>query len=69
MKVGNHYNQSSEHDYVNAIARHLPKLRVVKLVRDPISVGIDPVREFTSVFFGVGNNDRGGKQYSIGERG
>ena len=49
MKVGNHYNQSSEHDYVNAIARHLQKLRVVKLVRDPISVGIDPVRELNAV--------------------
>ena len=56
MKVGNHYNQSSEHDYVNAIARHLQKLRVVKLVRDPISVGIDPVRELVPVVFcDVGN--------------
>ena len=56
MKVGNHHNQSSEHDYVNAIARHLPKLRVVKLVRDPISVGIDPVRELVPVVFcDVGN--------------
>jgi hypothetical protein len=49
----NHYNQSSEHDYVNAIARHLPKLRLVKLVRDPISVGIDPERELVSVYFVV----------------
>ena len=54
MKIGNHHNQSSEQDHVNVtIARHLPKLRVVKLVRDPISVGIDPVREFLSVNFVV----------------
>ena len=57
MKVGNHYNQSSEQDYVNAIARHLQKLRVVKLVRDPISVGIDPVRELEAVFCGVSIRD------------
>ena len=56
MKVGNYYNQSSEQDNVNVkIARHLPKLRVVKLVRDPISVGINPEREFPAVFCGVRN--------------
>ena len=56
MKIGNHHNQSSEKEYVRVIARHLPKSRKVKLVRDPISVGIDPVREFLAVVFcGVGN--------------
>jgi hypothetical protein len=49
MKVGSHHNQSSEQDYVKLIARHLPKLRIVKLERDPISVGIDPVKEFPAV--------------------
>jgi len=35
-------------------ARYLQKERSVKLVRDPISVGIDPVRKLSS-FCGVGN--------------
>ena len=54
MKVGSHYNQSKvEQDYVHVFARHLQKSRVVKLVRDPISVGIDPSRELVSVNFVV----------------
>jgi hypothetical protein len=49
-------NLLKEQDYVHVFARHLPKSRLVKLVRDPISVGIDPLRRFLSVvFFGVGN--------------
>ena len=53
MKIGNHHNQSSEKEYVRVIARHLPKARKVKLVRDPISVGIDPERELESVYLVV----------------
>ena len=56
MKVGSHHNQSSEQDYVHAtIARHLPKPSLVKLIRDPISVGIEPESSLSSVFCGVGN--------------
>jgi len=36
-------------------ACHLQKLRVAKLLRYPISVGIDPEREFSPEFCGVGN--------------
>ena len=32
---------------------HLPSQSLVKLVRDPISVGIDPERELVSVYFVV----------------
>ena len=49
-------NLLKEQDYVHVFARHLPKSSQIKLVRDPISVGIDPLRRFLSVvFFGVGN--------------
>jgi len=56
MKVGNHYNQSKKRqDYLHGFACHLPNSILVKLVRDPISVGIDPVRSLSSVFCGVRN--------------
>jgi hypothetical protein len=57
MKVGNLYIQSFKNSKImyTFFARHLPKTSVVKLMRDPISVGIDPVREFLSVFCGVKN--------------
>ena len=49
-------NLLKEQDYVHVFARHLQKERRVKLVIDPISVGIDPVRSFPAVVFcGVGN--------------
>ena len=48
-------NILKEQDYVHVFACHLRNLRSVKLVRDPISVGIDPVREFPPEFCGVGN--------------
>ena len=48
-------NLLKEQDYVHVLARHLLKSRVVKLVRDPISVGIDPVKEFPAVLCGVRN--------------
>jgi len=60
MKVGNHHdNQESEEQQqgndvvLHGFACHLRKLTPVKLVRDPISVGIDPVRELSSVYFVV----------------
>jgi hypothetical protein len=49
-------NLLKEQDYVHVFACHLPKASSVKLVRDPISVGIDPLRKLLSVVFcGVGN--------------
>jgi len=51
MQIGNH--QSKEQDYLHVFALHLQKSSQVKLVRDPISVGIDPIREFTAVYFVV----------------
>jgi len=57
-----------EQDYLHVFARHLLNSTLVKLVRDPISVGIDPERELEPEFCGVGNTIRGGKQSSIGER-
>ena len=54
MKVSNHHNQSKKkQDYVHSFVRHLQKPRNPKLVRDPISVGINPVRELEAVFCGV----------------
>jgi hypothetical protein len=45
-----------EHIYIHVFARDSQKSSSVKLVRDPISVGIDPVRELVPVVFcGVGN--------------
>jgi len=49
------------------LSLHLLKSSLVKLVRDPISVGIDPERELKPEWCGVGNTIRG-KQSSIGER-
>jgi hypothetical protein len=60
-------SQSILQDYVHVFECHLPKERPIKVVRDPISLGIDPLKELFTEFCGVGNNDRGGKQYSIGE--
>jgi len=55
MKDGNHHNPSKEQDYLHVFARHLLNSTLVKLVRDPISVGIDPERELEPEFYGVGN--------------
>jgi len=57
MTVGNHNHACEQEDHDKHIfVRHLPKLITVKLVlRDPSSDGIDPVREFSAVLFGVGN--------------
>jgi len=57
-EIGNLHKQSvlKEQDYIHVFARHLLKESSVKLVRNPISVGIDPVRPLTSVVLcGVGN--------------
>jgi hypothetical protein len=35
------------------VSTHVPKSREVKLVSNPISVGIVPEREFDSVYYGV----------------
>ena len=48
-------NLLKEQKYVHVFARHLPTPRLIKLVRDPISVGIDPVKEFSAVFCDVEN--------------
>ena len=48
-------NILKEQDYVHVFACHLQKESSVKLVRDSISVGIDPVREFPPEFCGVEN--------------
>jgi hypothetical protein len=54
MKIGNLHNQSFKRARLcTHIARNLLKARSAKLVRDPISVGIDPVREFSAVYFVV----------------
>ena len=50
IEVGNHPNKSEKQDYVYMATRHLPKSRRVKILRDPISVGIDPSRELPSEF-------------------
>ena len=56
MTVGNHNHACEQEDHDKHIfVRHLPKLSTVKLVKDPSSGGIDPVREFCAVLFGVGN--------------
>jgi hypothetical protein len=57
MTVGNHNHACEQEDHDKHIfVRHLPKIITVKLVRDPISVGIDPVRELVPVVFcDVGN--------------
>jgi len=55
MKVGNLHNQSFKNSKIMYafFAQDSPKSSVVKLVRDPISVGIDPEREFSTVYFVV----------------
>jgi len=58
MKVGNDHIQSFKRSRLCtrvSFPCHLQKRRKVNLVRDPISVGIDPVRELSTVFCGVRN--------------